>query len=34
MAQIEGDFENGEADSIVDALAVIVSAARAYSQEG
>ncbi len=29
MAQIEGDFEKGEADGSVDALAVIVAAARA-----
>lgn len=29
MAQIEGDFEKGEADGSIDALAVIVAAARA-----
>lgn len=29
MAQVEGDFEKGEADGSVDALAVIVAAARA-----
>jgi hypothetical protein len=34
MAQIEDDFEKGEADGTVDALAVIVSAAKACSQEG
>lgn len=32
MARIEGDFEKGEADGSVDALAVIVAAARAWSQ--
>ena len=32
MARVEGDFEKGEADGSVDALAVIVSAARAWSQ--
>lgn len=31
MALVEGDFEKGEADGTVDALAVIVAAARAYS---
>ena len=31
MARIEGDFEKGEADSAVDALAVIITAARACS---
>lgn len=30
MARIEGDFEKGEADGSVDALAVIVAAARAW----
>ncbi len=29
MAQVEGDFEKGEADGSVDALTVIVAAARA-----
>ena len=29
MAQVEGDFEKGEADGTIDALAVIVAAARA-----
>ena len=33
MARIEGDFEKGEADGSVDALAVIVAAARAWSQK-
>ena len=32
MARIEGDFEKGEADGSVDALAVIVAAARAWLQ--
>lgn len=32
MAQIEGDFEKGEADGTVDALAVIGAAARAWRQ--
>ena len=32
MARVEGDFEKGEADGSVDALAVIVTAARAWSQ--
>jgi uridine phosphorylase len=31
MARIEGDFEKGEADGTVDALAVIAAAARAWS---
>jgi purine-nucleoside phosphorylase len=31
MARIEGDFEKGEADGAVDALAVITTAARACS---
>ena len=30
MAQIEGDFEKGEADGTFDALSVITSAARAW----
>ena len=30
MALIEGDFEKGEADGSVDALAVVVAAARAW----
>jgi uridine phosphorylase len=30
MAQVEGDFEKGEADGTVDALAVIAAAARAW----
>lgn len=30
MAQVEGDFEKGEADGSVDALAVIVAAARVW----
>jgi uridine phosphorylase len=30
MAQIEGDFEKGEAEGSVDALAVIIAAARAW----
>jgi uridine phosphorylase len=30
MAQIEGDFEKGEADGAVDALAIAVAAARAW----
>lgn len=30
MALIEGDFEKGEADGSVDALAVLVAAARAW----
>ncbi len=34
MAQVQGDFEKGEANGSVDALAVIVSAAKACSQEG
>ena len=33
MARIEGDFEKGEADGSVDALAAIVAAARAWSQQ-
>jgi uridine phosphorylase len=33
MARIDGDFEKGEADGSVDALAVIVAAARAWSQQ-
>jgi uridine phosphorylase len=33
MALIEGDFEKGEADGTVDALAVIVAAARAWSSQ-
>ncbi len=32
MARIEGDFEKGEADGSVDALAVIQAAARAWQQ--
>lgn len=32
MARIEGDFEKGEADGSVDALTVIVAAARAWLQ--
>lgn len=32
MAQIEGDFEKGEADGSFDALAVIVAAARTWSR--
>ena len=32
LAQVEGDFEKGEADGSVDALAVLVAAARAWSQ--
>ena len=31
MAQIEGDFEKGEADGTIDALAVILAAAQAWS---
>jgi uridine phosphorylase len=30
MAQVHGDFEKGEADGTVDALAVIVAAAKAW----
>jgi uridine phosphorylase len=33
MAQIEGDFEKGEADGTVDALAVLAAAARRYLSE-
>lgn len=33
MALVEGDFEKGEADGTVDALAVIVAAARAWSRQ-
>ena len=33
MARIEGDFEKGEADGSVDALAVAVAAARAWPQQ-
>lgn len=33
MALVEGDFEKGEADGTVDALAVIVAAARAWSSQ-
>jgi uridine phosphorylase len=32
MAQIEGDFEKGEADGSVDALSVVVAAAQAWSR--
>jgi uridine phosphorylase len=32
MARIEGDFEKGEADGSVDALAVVVAAARSWSR--
>jgi uridine phosphorylase len=32
MARVEGDFEKGDADGTVDALAVIVAAARAWSR--
>jgi uridine phosphorylase len=32
MARIEGDFEKGEADGSVDALAVIQAAAKAWRQ--
>jgi hypothetical protein len=32
MARIEGDFEKGEADGSIDALAVIIAAARAIDQ--
>jgi uridine phosphorylase len=32
MARVEGDFEKGEADGTVDALAVIVAAARALNR--
>lgn len=32
MAQIEGDFEKGEADGTIDALAVICAAARAWQR--
>ena len=34
LARVEGDFEKGEADGSVDALAVIVAAARAWSKPG
>jgi hypothetical protein len=35
MAQSEGDFEKGEADGTVDALAVISAAAKAWlAREG
>ena len=34
MALVEGDFEKGEADGTVDALAVIVAAARAWIARG
>lgn len=34
MAQIEGDFEKGEADGAVDALAVIAAAAKAWPRHG
>jgi uridine phosphorylase len=34
MASIEGDFEKGEADGTVDALAIISAVARAWSQQG
>lgn len=33
MARIEGDFEKGEADGSLDALAIIVAAARAWSKQ-
>lgn len=33
MAQIHGDFEKGEADGTVDALSVIVAAARRYLEQ-
>lgn len=33
MARIEGDFEKGEADGSVEALAVVVAAARAWSRQ-
>lgn len=33
MALVEGDFEKGEADGSVDALAVIVAAARAWMSQ-
>jgi uridine phosphorylase len=33
MAQVEGDFEKGEADGTIDALAVILAAAQAWSRE-
>src|SRR5262249_47803814 len=32
MAQIHGDFEKGEADGTVDALAVILAAARRFAE--
>lgn len=32
MAQVHGDFENGEADGTRDALAVIRAAARAWQR--
>jgi uridine phosphorylase len=33
MARIEGDFEKGEADGSIDALAVVVAAAKAWSKQ-
>jgi purine-nucleoside phosphorylase len=34
MAQIEGDFEKGDADGTVASLAVILAAARAWIRQG
>jgi hypothetical protein len=34
MALVERDFEKGEADGSVDALAVITAAARAFAMTG
>jgi purine-nucleoside phosphorylase len=34
MALIEGDFEKGEGDGTVDALAVILAAARRFDGKG
>ena len=33
MAQIDGDFEKGEASGAVDSLAVVVAAARRYADK-
>jgi purine-nucleoside phosphorylase len=33
MARIEGDFEKGEADGSIDALALVVAAAKAWSTQ-
>ena len=33
MAQVEGDFEKGEADGSIDALALVVAAAKAAKSE-